>query len=222
MVVSQDIMKIPEPESGRRLEYGALVADAAKLPVPGNPPLKNANHFKIIGQRTARIDGPHIVTGKARYGIDVRVPGMLHASLERPPWQGAKVKRMQEEKARAVTGVRAVIKMSRGIAVVADTTWAAIKGRTALAVEWDDPPKNAFDSEAHLKRLEAASREIGFITRKEEPPPGTAAVTKTIEATYRYPFYAHAPIETMNCVADVRGDRCIVWVPTQAPERLQK
>ena len=208
--------------SGRRLEYGALVADAAKLPVPGNPPLKNANDFKIIGQRTARIDGPDIVTGKARYGIDVRVPGMLHASLERPPWQGAKVKRMQEEKARAVTSVRAVVKVSRGIAVVADTTWAAIKGRTALAVEWDDPPKDAFDSDAHLKRLEAASREIGFITRKEEPPPGSAAVTKTIEATYRYPFYAHAPVETMNCVADVRGDRCIVWVPTQAPERLQK
>jgi len=208
--------------SGRRLEYGALVADAAKLPVPGNPSLKNVNDFKIIGQRTARIDGPDIVTGKARYGIDVRAPGMLHASLERPPWQGAKVKRMQEEKARAVTGVRAVVKMSRGIAVVADTTWAAIKGRAALAVEWDDPPKDAFDSDAHLKRLEAASRETGFITRKEEPPPGSAAVTKTIEATYRYPFYAHAPVETMNCVADVRGDRCIVWVPTQAPERLQK
>src|SRR3977135_1637088 len=109
--------------------------------------------------------------------------------------------------------------MSRGIAVVADTTWAAIKGRTALAVEWDDPPKNAFDSEAHLKRLEAASRETEFINRKEEPPPraprvttrqetpapAPAAVTKTLEATYRYPFYAHAPIETMNCVADVRG-----------------
>ena len=208
--------------SGRRLEYGALVADAAKLPVPGNPPLKKANDFKIIGHGTARIDGHDIVTGKARYGIDVRVPGMLHASLERPPWQDAKVKRMQEEKARAVTDVRAVVKMSRGIAVVADTTWAAIKGRTALAVEWDDPPKDAFDSDAHLKRLEAASRETGFVTRKEEPPPGTAAVTKTIDATYHYPFYAHAPIETMNCVADVRGDRCTVWVPTQAPERLQK
>jgi isoquinoline 1-oxidoreductase beta subunit len=208
--------------SGRRLEYGALVADAAKLPVPGNPPLKNASDFKIIGHRTARIDGHDIVTGRARYGIDVRVPGMLHASLERPPWQGAKVKRMQEEKARAVTGVRAVIKTSHGIAVAADTTWAAIKGRTALAVEWDDPPKDAFDSDVHLKRLETASRETGFITRKEEPRPGSAAVTKTIEATYRYPFYAHAPIETMNCVVDVRGDRCTVWAPTQAPERLQK
>ena len=190
--------------------------------MPDNPTLKNASDFKIIGQRTARIDGPEIVSGKARYGIDVRIPGMLRASLERPAWQGAKVKRMQEDKARAVAGVRAVIKMSRGIAVVADTTWAAIKGRTALAVEWDEPPKDAFDSDAHLKRLEAASHEPGFVTRTEEPPAGISAVTKTIEAIYRYPFYAHAPVETMNCVADVRGDRCTIWAPTQAPERLQK
>jgi isoquinoline 1-oxidoreductase beta subunit len=129
---------------------------------------------------------------------------------------------MQEDKARAVTGVRSVIKLSRGVAVVADTTWAAIKGRMALAVEWDDPPKDAFDSDAHFKLLESASRETGFATRKEEAPPGTGAITKLVEATYRYPFYAHAPVETMNCVADVRENRCIIWVPTQAPERLQK
>jgi isoquinoline 1-oxidoreductase beta subunit len=208
--------------TGRRFEYGALVADAAKLPLPQNPPLKKASDFRIIGRPTRRIDGPDIVTGKARYGIDVKVPGMLHASLERPPWLGAKPTRMQDEKARNVRGVRAVLKTSKGIAVVADTTWAAIKGRTALAVEWDDPPRDAFNSDAHLQRLEAASREIGFVTRKEEPPAGTGSVTETIEATYRYPFYAHAPVETMNCVADVRGDRCTIWVPTQAPERLQK
>jgi isoquinoline 1-oxidoreductase subunit beta len=208
--------------SGRRLDYGSLVADTAKLPLPENPSLKNASDFKIVGQRTARIDGPDIVSGKARYGIDIKIPGMLYASLERPPWNGAKVKRMQEDKARAVTGVRFVVKLSSGIAVAADTTWAAIKGRTALAVEWDDPPKDAFDSDAHLKRLETASRETGFITRKEEPLAATGAVAKTIEATYYYPFYAHAPVETMNCAADVRGDRCTIWAPTQAPERLQK
>ena len=208
--------------TGRRVEYGSLVADAAKVPLPENPPLKNASDFKIIGQRTARIDGPDIVSGKARYGIDVKVPGMLYASLERPPWNGAIARQMQEDKARAVGGVRSVIKLSRGVAVVADNTWAAIKGRTALAVEWGEPPKEAFDSDAHWKRLENASRETGFVTRKEEPPSGTGAVTKTIDATYRYPFYAHAPVETMNCVADVQRNRCTIWVPTQAPERLQK
>ena len=208
--------------SGRRFSYGDLVADAARLPLPEHPPLKNPSDYKIIGQRTARIDGRDIVSGKARYGIDVKVPGMLHGSLERPPFAGAKPKRMQEEKARAVHGVRAIVKISKGIAVVADTTWAAIKGRTALAVEWDDPPPDAFNSAAHAKRLEAASRERGFITRKEEAPPGTAPVAERIDATYHYPFYAHAPVETMNCVADVRENRCTIWAPTQAPNRMQK
>src|SRR5438477_7834297 len=112
--------------------------------------------------------------------------------------------------------------MPRGIGLIGDNTWGAIKGRPTPGVEWDDPPKDAFDSDAHWKRLEAASRETGFITRDEKAPPGTAEVTKTIEATYQYPFYAHAPVETMNCVADVRGGRCRIWAPTQAPERLQK
>jgi isoquinoline 1-oxidoreductase beta subunit len=212
---------ITHPPTGRRLSYGDLVADAAKLQVPSDIPLKEKRDHKIVGRRTARIDGRDIVTGKARYGIDVKVPKMLYASLERPPWTVAMVKRMQENAARAVNGVRGVIKLPHGVAVVADSTWPAIKGRTALAVEWDEPPKDAFDSEEHFKRLESASRETGFITRKEEAPAGTGAITKTIDATYHYPFYAHAPVETMNCVADVRDDRCTIWVPTQAPERLQ-
>ena len=208
--------------SGRRVSYGTLVGDAAKLPLPENPPLKNASDYKIIGQRTPRVDGRDIVGGKARYGIDIRIPGMAYASLERPPWIGAKPKRMQEEKARAVRGVRAVVKISKGIAVVADTTWAAIKGRTLLAVEWNDPPPDAFNSGAHAKRLESASREPGFVTREENAPPGTGPVAQTIDATYYYPFYAHAPVETMNCVADVQENRCTIWAPTQAPNRLQK
>ena len=212
---------IEHSTSGRRLEYGSLVAEAAQVQMPENPPLKNASDFKIIGRRIARIDGPDIVSGKARYGIDIKVPGMLYASLERPPFSGAKVKSLQEDKARAVSGVRSVIKLPRGIAVVANSTWAAIKGRSALAVEWSEPPKDAFDSDEHWRRLEAASGEIGFITREEKAPPGTAAITKTLDAIYHYPFYAHAPVETMNCVADVRGNRCTIWASTQAPERLQ-
>ena len=213
---------IEHSASGRRLDYGSLVADAAKVQLPENPPLKNATDFKIIGHRTARIDGPDIVSGKARYGVDVKVPGMLYASLERPPFLGAKVKNLREDNARAVSGVKSVIKLPRGIAVVANSTWSAIKGRTALAVEWSEPPKDAFDSDAHWKKLQTASRETGFVTREEKPPSGTGAITKTIDATYYYPFYAHAPVETMNCVADVRGNRCTIWAPTQAPERLQK
>lgn len=216
--VRGEIIHVP---SNRRCSYGSLVTDAAKLPLPKSSQLKSARDFKIIGQPIARIDGPDIVSGKAQYGIDVKIPGMLYASLERPPFTGAKLKRMQEDKARAVVGVRSIIKLPRGIAVVAENTWAAIKARNVLAAEWEDPTKDSFDSEAHWRRLEAASRENGFVTR-EEKPASTADVTKTIEATYYYPFYAHAPVETMNCVADVRGNRCAMWVPTQAPERLQK
>src|SRR5205809_3395181 len=214
--------EILHPPSNRRLEYGSLVGDAAKLQAPENPPLKSASDFKIIGKRTARIDGPDIVCGKAQYCIDVKIPGMLYASLERPPFAGAKVKRMHEDKARAVHGVRSIIKLPRGIAIIADNTWAAIKGRTTLAVEWNNPAQDAFDSDAHWKRLEAASHETGFITREEKASSGTAEVTKTLDATYYYSCDAHAPVETMNCVADVRENRCTIWAPTQAPERLQK
>jgi isoquinoline 1-oxidoreductase beta subunit len=108
------------------------------------------------------------------------------------------------------------------VAVLAENTWAAIKGRMALAVEWSAPPPDAFDSDAHARKLEAASRQTGNITRKEEAPGETMPVARTIEAIYSYPFYAHAPLETMNCVADVEGDRCKLWVPTQAPNRVQK
>src|SRR5262249_28032378 len=97
-----EIVHLP---SNRRVAYGSLVAEAAKLPVPENPPVKNASNFKIVGRPIKRIDGPDIVSGKARYGIDVKIPGMLYASLERPPFDGAKPKGMQEEKARAVRGV---------------------------------------------------------------------------------------------------------------------
>ena len=208
--------------SKRRLEFRDLIGDAAKLPVPGDTPLKTPADFKIIGQRTLRIDGRDIVTGGARYGIDTRIPGMLHASVERPPFRGAKPKKMDETAARAVRGVRTIVQTDRGVAVLADNTWAAIKGRDALAVEWSDPPPEAFDSDAHAKKLEEAARTQANITRKEEAPAEAPAAARTIEAIYSYPFYAHAPVETMNCVADVRADRCTIWAPTQAPNRLQK
>src|ERR1700720_1499730 len=106
-------------ETGRRASYGDLVRDAAKLPVPNDVSLKNAADYKLIGRRTKGIDGNDIVTGKAHYGIDVKIPQMLYASLERPPWKDAKVTRMQEDRARSVKGVRDVIKLPQGVAVVA-------------------------------------------------------------------------------------------------------
>ena len=207
--------------SKRSLKYAALVADAAKLPVPADPPLKKASDFRLIGKPTKRIEGRAIVTGAARYGIDSKIPGMLYASIERPPWRGAKPKSSQDAKALAIRGVRIVPCASGGIAVVGETTWAALKGRAALAVEWGDPPRGSFDSEVHFKRLDEASEQKGFVTRDDEAP-GTRPPARTIYASYFYPFYAHAPVETMNCIADVREDRCVIWAPTQAPNSLQE
>jgi isoquinoline 1-oxidoreductase beta subunit len=208
--------------SKRHFKYSELVADAAKLPVPTGSVLKKATDFHLIGKPTKCIDGRSIVTGAAHYGIDAKTPKMLYASIERPPWFGAKIKASQDAKALAVHGVR-LVPCAGGIAVVGESTWAALKGRAALAVEWDPPPaKGAFDSEAHFKRLDETSEQKGQPTRRDEAPPGTRPVVRTIFASYFYPFYAHAPVETMNCVADVQEDRCVIWAPTQAPNAMQE
>ena len=213
--------EIVHAASKRSLKYGELVADAAKLPVPADPPLKKASDFRLIGKPTRRIDGRDIVNGTARYGIDTKIPGMLYASIERRPWGGAQPKSSQDEKALAIRGVR-IVPCASGIAVVGETTWAALKGRAALAVEWGAAPKGAFDSEAHFKRLDDASEQKGVVTRKDEAPAGVRAAARTIYASYFYPFHAHAPVETMNCIADVREDRCVIWAPTQAPNSVQE
>jgi isoquinoline 1-oxidoreductase beta subunit len=209
-------------ETRRRLDYGALAKDAAKLSIPANPPLKAVSQFKLIGHSKPRIDGHDIVTGKARYGIDVRIPQMLYASVERSPWPGAKPLHWNEGSARAIQGVHAVVPISTGVAVVANTTWSAMKGRAGLAVQWSDQPNGSFDSAAHRARLEKACQEQGVITRKEEPTEKVASPGRTIEATYFYPFYVHAPVETMNCTASVTEDHCAIWAPTQAPNLLQE
>lgn len=207
--------------SGQKIEFHQLVAEAAKLPLPPSPRLKEAEDFKLIGRRTSRVDGRDIVSGKTKYGIDTRVPGMLFASIERPPALGAKPRKWNERAAQAIRGVHAVVPVKSGVAVVGDSTWAAFKGRDALAVDWDESDVVRFDSEEHRHRLEKSSREPGIVLRSEKPS-RPAAVVKNVEATYFYPFYAHAPLETMNCIAAVTPNNCEVWAPTQAPNSLQE
>ena len=212
--------------SGRKLSYGKLAEAAARLPVPENPPLKEAKDFRLIGKPLKRIDGPAIVRGQATYGFDVRVPGMLFAVMERSPYLGGKVSSFESRRALAVEGVRHVVPIQTGIfngvAVVADNTWAAMKGREALEIKWDKGPHSEFDSEQFLTKLQSAFSEEGFPIRREGD---TAEARKNaagwLEAVYEYPFQAHAPIETMNCTADVRSNSCEVWVPTQTPETAQ-
>ncbi len=211
--------------SGRKSSYGELAETAARQKVPGNPPLKNPGDFRVIGKWRKRTDGASIVSGRAIFGLDVRVPGMLYAVMARCPYLGGKVASFEPGKALAVSGVRHVVPISSGIhtgiAVVADHTWAAMQGREALHVQWDRGPNADFDSDHFLKQMEdaLAQPQDGYFVRGDgDAPTAIHSAAKTLQATYEFPFQAHAPLETMNCVADARADSCEIWVPTQAPE----
>jgi isoquinoline 1-oxidoreductase beta subunit len=208
-------------DGARRIAFQDLIDDAAKIEVPKNPPLKPASEFRIIGKRISRIDGCDIVTGKAKYGIDARVPGMLFASIARPPAVGGTVKHFDASKSKNVRGVREVVSISSGVAVVGDDTWAALKGRSFLDVTFDDGPNADFDSERFMETLIDASKRDGVVM-SHKGDVAHASPAKMIEATYVYPFYAHAPVETMNCVAHARPNSCEIWAPTQSPPRVQK
>jgi len=209
--------------SGRKLSYGQLVEKAAREVVPTDPPLKDPQQFRLIGKALNRTDGPAIVRGTAIYGFDVRVPGMLVAVMERCPYFGGKVASFEATKTLAVPQVRHVVPIksgiSTGVAVVADHTWAALKGRDALHVEWDSGPHHAFDSDQFIEGLERAVALAGYpiekaTSRRRSP----ARHAGWMPPTSIYPFEAHAPVETMNCTADVREDSCQLWLPSQTPE----
>lgn len=217
---------VHEP-TGRRLNYGELCEAASKLPLPEKPVLKDAKDFRFIGKPMKRVDGAAIVSGKAVYGLDVKIPGMRYAVVMRSPVLGGKAVRWDDSKAKAIPGVLAVVPVTKGftsgVAVVAESTWAAIKGREVLTVVWDEGKNKSFSSEGFTRQLHTALDGNSFTTRKEGEVEQalTNAVTK-LEADYEYPYQAHAPLETMNCIADVKGDRCEIWNSTQAPERAQE
>jgi isoquinoline 1-oxidoreductase beta subunit len=202
--------------SGKRLGYGALVEEAAKLPVPVNPKRKEAKDYKYIGKPTKRIDSSVKVNGKAEFGIDVRRPKMLHAVVARCPVFGGKVKSFDAGKAKAVSGVKNVMQISTGVAVVADNTWSAMEGRRALEITWDEGPNAKNSSDAIRKLYHEKLEQTGAIARKDgDAEAALATAAKKVEAIYEVPFLAHATMEPMNCTADVRADSCDVYAATQ-------
>jgi isoquinoline 1-oxidoreductase beta subunit len=210
--------------SGRRLTYGRLATAAARRPVPADPKLKTPDQFKLLGKPIKRIDGPAIVTGRAQYGLDVRVPGMVFASIERAPVLGAKLVRFDDAAARRMPGVIAVVPVKsgiqQGVAVVATSTWAAFRARPALRIEWEEGPHRDFDSDQFERELDAGLEKATFAVRHEgDALAALASAAKRHEATYTFPFQAHAPLEVMNCTADVRADRATFWAPTQTQHR---
>jgi isoquinoline 1-oxidoreductase beta subunit len=220
------------PASGRRLGYGDVAAEAAKLPVPEGVPLKDPRTFRLVGTRIRGTDNPLIVTGRAQYGLDARVRGMRFACVARAPF-GAEVESFDPAKALRVPGVRRVVRIDPrpnpmelrpGVAVVADTTWAAIQGRKALEVAWKHTDPRTRDSVRLREEMTAALGGAGESKRLRDDGDVTAALgraERVVEATYELPFLSHTPMEPMNCLADVRADRCEIWGPMQNPDGLR-
>ena len=203
--------------SGRRLRYGALLDAASKLTPPTDVRLKDPKDFRLIGKPRARLDTPAKVDGSAVFGCDVRVPGMLTAVVARCPVFGGKPMSYDNAAARAVAGVRQVVAIDSGIAVVADSFWTAQRGRAALAVQWDPGSMAKLDSAAIQTRLRAAVQRPGNADRNDgDVDQALAGASRVVEALYETPYLAHACMEPMNCTAHVRRDGCDVWAPTQA------
>ncbi|MBZ5644333.1 MAG: molybdopterin-dependent oxidoreductase, partial [Acidobacteriia bacterium] len=213
---------VAHASSKRRLSYGNLVETAAKVPIPQDVSPKQPGQYHLIGKPTKRLDTHLKVDGSAQYGIDVRQPGMLHAVVARCPVFGGKVAGYDAAKAKAIPGVKDVIQISSGIAVIADNTWTAMQGRRALDVRWDEGPNADLSSASISKALADASKTPGPVARKVgDVDAGLAAAAAKFVVEYEVPFLAHATMEPLNCTAHVRADRCDVWSGTQAQTNSQ-
>ncbi len=214
---------VEHTESGRRLTYGALAAAAGKLEIPKDVPLKDPKNFRVLGMRIKRLDTPGKVDGSAVFGMDVKVPGMVYAAIARCPVFGGKLKSYDGARSKQVPGVRAVVPVEAGIAIVAGNTWAAIEGRKALEVEWDEGDAATLNSAGILKMFaEKASADGAVVFRKDgDAEKAMAEAPQKTSAVYTVPFLSHSPMEPMNCTAHVRPDGVEVWAPTQVPNDVQ-
>jgi isoquinoline 1-oxidoreductase beta subunit len=208
--------------SGKRLGYGELASKAATLPVPAEVKLKDAKDYKIIGTRVRNIDTKNIVTGQSLYGIDTKRAGMLYAFVARPPAFGKKLKSVDDTAARAIPGVKNVVRWENKVAVLATSTWLAKKGRDALKLEWED--------EGRLDSTEGLTEEFRKLIQEKHKEPkrkdgdvetALSSASKVLESVFEAPFLSHASMEPMNFYADVRDDKIEVHGPTQTPARTR-
>jgi isoquinoline 1-oxidoreductase beta subunit len=200
----------------RKASYGELARYAAEVIPPDEVKLKAPEDFKIIGTSTKRLDSPEKVNATAQFGMDVKVPGMLTAVIARPPVFGAKLKSVDPDKAKAIPGVKHVVPIKAGVAVVAVGYWAAKRGRDMLQIDWDEGENATLSSAALRQRYAELVQKPGLSVRKEGDAEGALAhASQTIEAVYEVPYLAHAPMEPLNCLVDLRDDRCEIWTGTQ-------
>ena len=213
--------KIIHQASGREFAYAELAEAAGKLDVPSDPPLKSPEDYKLVGKSIPRLDLPDKVRGSAQFGIDVRLPGMLFATVRQSPVFEGEILSYDEAAAKKVRGVKAVVKVPNGIAVVADNTWRAKKGMEALNPKFhggktaSESSKPGLDSRQVQQQFRTALDDEG---KAEIDPQHAAAGLPFLDLEYEVPYLAHATLEPMNCTAYVRDNFCEVWVPTQNQE----
>ena len=202
--------------TGRKLSYGDLVDKAATITAPKEVKLKDAKDFKLIGKPMKRLDTPGKVDGSGIFAMDVKIPGLLTAVIARPPVFGGKVKSFNADKAKAIPGVKDVIQIDRGVAVIANGFWPAKLGRDALEVVWDDGPLSTLDSKTQTQQYADLAKQTGAVAKKEgDVAAAKSKAVKNFDVVYDMPYLAHAPMEPLNCVADVKADSCEIWVGTQ-------
>jgi isoquinoline 1-oxidoreductase beta subunit len=208
--------------SGRKLSYGELAADAAKMPVPTNVALKKPEEFRLIGTPAKRLDIAGKVNGSAIYGMDARPPGVKVATLAQSPVFGGRVKSVDDTAAKAVKGVRQIVRLDDAVAVVADHMGAAKKGLEALKIEWDEGAHAGLSTADVARELEQATTKPGAVAQNiGDADKAMANAATKVEATYQLPFLAHATMEPMNCTVHFRGSECEIWLGTQAIARVQ-
>jgi isoquinoline 1-oxidoreductase beta subunit len=208
---------------GKKASYGQLAEAASKLPVPKEVALKDPKDFKVVGKATKRLDTPHKVNGTAEYGIDVKLPGMVYASLEQCPVIGGKVKSVDADKARAMPGVIEVVQIDDGVAVVANSYWRAKKARDTLTVEWDEGPVAKLSNASMMDgiRKAASDQKILNIKKTGDAAEAMKGAARVVQAEYELPLLAHATMEPMNFTADFRDGKCLLIGPTQFQQGAQ-
>jgi isoquinoline 1-oxidoreductase subunit beta len=227
--------QVVHTRTGRKLDYAALVPIARTLPVPPRESLrlKPASEFRFLGKEIPGVDLVDMTTGRARYGIDQHMNGMKFAVIARPPVYGGTIATLDSSAAERVAGVERIVRLDHtpppsgmlpagGVAVIATSTWAAIQGRKALAITWNDGPNKSYESVAYRARLEQAVLGKGRVARTQ----GDAAqelgrAARRVSATYYLPHLAHAPMEPVSALAHVHDGRCEVWAPTQNPQEAR-
>jgi isoquinoline 1-oxidoreductase beta subunit len=220
--------------TGRRLGYGELAAAAARLTVPKKEQLqlKKPSEWRYIGKGMTSVDLEKLCTGKALYGMDARVEGMVYASIEHPPVFGGKVKTLDDQEALKVAGVHQTVSIDAfkppaafqplgGVAVIADNTWAAFQGRKKLNITWDNGPNESYDSVEYKKELRETTHKPGKVVRSVGDSDQAFPTTNVFEADYYVPLLAHAPMEPMVALAEFKDGKVTAWAPTQNPQAVQ-